>query len=216
MLPLYFYRGRADWPAKRADGPRADYYCLVGARSGPSAMMSRNAPDTFGQHVGRCSLADIAETEHADHALILVDDRQPADLELFHVLHRLGKFVVLSATMDSRSHHVTRRRAACIKFFFKQKTAYEIAVGDHADKVVFLADRNRADVVLTHQFRELRDRGLRTNPLYAFVHRHLDFHHGPPLAPCWCGGTATTHMLKLFLAGLLQSSFFLTKICFFG
>src|SRR6516162_3794817 len=167
---------------RRADGPWADYYYyLMVARSGPSAMMGRNAPDTFGQHVGRCSLADIAETEHADHALILVDDRQPADLELFHVLHRLGKLVVLSATMDSRGHHVTRRRA-CIEAVVGQTFANDIAVGDHADKVVFLADRNRADVVFTHQFREFRDRGLRTNPLYAFVHHHLDFHRGPPLA----------------------------------
>src|SRR5262249_53532113 len=167
------------WPAERADGPSTASWELV---PGPSTMMGRNAPDTFGQHVGRCSLADIAEAEHADHALILVDDRQRADLELFHVLHRLGKLVVLSATMDSRSHHVTRRRAACIKAVVGQAFANDIAVGDHAYKVVFLADRNRADVVLTHQFRELRDRGLRTNPLYAFVHRHLDFHHGPPLA----------------------------------
>jgi hypothetical protein len=35
--------------------------------------------------------------------------------------------------------------------------------------------------VLTHQFRELGDRGVRTNPLDALVHRVFDFHGGPLL-----------------------------------
>jgi len=39
-------------------------------------MMSRNILDAFQQQLGGCRMADIAETEDADHAFALVDHRQ--------------------------------------------------------------------------------------------------------------------------------------------
>src|SRR5262249_52451775 len=57
----------------------------------PSNMMRRNAPDALRQQFDRRRLADIAKAEHADHALVLVDHRQPADFQLLHVAHRLGE-----------------------------------------------------------------------------------------------------------------------------
>ena len=39
-------------------------------------MMSRNILDAFQQQLSGCRMADIAETEDADHAFALVDHRQ--------------------------------------------------------------------------------------------------------------------------------------------
>ena len=43
-------------------------------------------------------MADVTQTDDADHALALVHDRQPADLQFLHVRHRLCEVIVLSAT----------------------------------------------------------------------------------------------------------------------
>src|SRR6185437_13359126 len=82
--------------------------------------------------------------------------------------------------MDTWGHHLARRCAAGIKAVLRQALADDVAVGHHADKLVVLPDRNGAYVMLTHQFRELGDRGVRTDPVDAFVHRISDFHGGPP------------------------------------
>src|SRR5439155_11507192 len=43
-----------------------------------------------------------------------------------------------------------------------------------------LADRDRADVVLAHQFRQFGDRSVGAYPVDALGHRVFDFHRGPP------------------------------------
>jgi rhodanese-related sulfurtransferase len=55
-------------------------------------------------------MADVAQTEDADHPVALVDHRQPADLQRLHVPPRLGEVIVFSATMDACGHHIARRR----------------------------------------------------------------------------------------------------------
>src|SRR5207248_10315480 len=129
---------------------------------------------------------DVAQAEDADHAPALVDHRQSAHLKLLHVPHRLGEVVVVPAAMDARGHHVARRRAAGVKAVLRQAFADDVAVGHHADQPVVLANRNGADVMLAHQFREFADRGVRTDPVDAFVHRLFDFHGRPPLLKLAC------------------------------
>jgi hypothetical protein len=46
-------------------------------------------------------MADVAHTEDADHPPAFVDHRQPADLQLLHMAHRLGEVIVLPAAMDA-------------------------------------------------------------------------------------------------------------------
>src|SRR5262245_1813174 len=72
-------------------------------------MMRRNAPDALRQEFDRRRLADIAEAEYADHALVLVDHRQPTDFQLLHVADRLGEVFVLAATMDFGCHQTRSR-----------------------------------------------------------------------------------------------------------
>jgi hypothetical protein len=74
--------------------------------------MGRNAFGPFGQQSTGRRMADVAQSEDADHSLALVDYRQSADLKRLHVLHRLGEVVVITAAMDAWGHHIARCRAA--------------------------------------------------------------------------------------------------------
>src|SRR6516164_7000112 len=146
-----------------------------------SVVMGRNALDDFGQQITRRRMANVAQTKDANHPLALVDHRQPSDLQLFHVPHRLAEVIVLSAAMDAWGHHIARRCAADFEAVLRQPFADDVAVSHHADKPLVLAYRNGTYIVLTHQFREVSNRGVRADPIDAFVHRFFDFHDGPPL-----------------------------------
>src|ERR1700716_1605133 len=137
--------------------------------------MGRNALDAFGQQITGRRMADVAQTEDADHPLALVDYDywQPADLQCLHVPHRLGEVIVLPAAMDAWGHHIACRRAASIEAVLCQPFAENVSVSHHADQLVVLSNRNGAYIMLTHQFREFGDRGVRTS--------RLCFHGGPPL-----------------------------------
>src|SRR5215510_2541941 len=63
----------------------------------------------------------------------------------------------------------------------RQPFADDVAVGHHPDQPVVLSNRNGTYIMLTHQFCEFGNRGVRTDPVDALVHRVLDFHGGPPL-----------------------------------
>ena len=144
--------------------------------------MRRNAPDALRQEFDRRRLADIAEAEYADHALVLVDHRQPTDFQLLHVADRLGEVFVLAATMDFGCHHVAGSRAAGIELVLRQSFAYDVAVGHHADETIVLANRDSANVVLAHELRELGHRSLGTDPVDSLVHHIFDFHGGTSVA----------------------------------
>src|SRR5215468_9433673 len=83
--------------------------------------------------------------------------------------------------MNAWGHHIARDRAAGIEAVLRQSFADDVSVGHHADQPVVLSNRNGAYVVLTHQFRELGDGRLWTDPVDALVHCVLYFHRGPPL-----------------------------------
>lgn len=70
--------------------------------------MGCNTFDAFGENVGWNRVADVAEAQDACHALALVNDRQPADFQLPHMLHRLGEVFVFAAAMDLRRHDIAR------------------------------------------------------------------------------------------------------------
>src|SRR5215472_16759789 len=126
-------------------------------------------------------MADVAQTEDADHPLALVDHRQSADLQGLHVPYWLGEIVVIPAAMDAWSHHIARRCALDVEAVLRQPFADDVAVGHHADQTVVLSNRNGAYIMLTHQFRELGDRRVWTDPVDALVHCVFDFHGRSPL-----------------------------------
>src|ERR1700730_14088229 len=118
-------------------------------------------------------MADVAQTEDANHPLALVDHRQSTDLQLLHVLHGLSEVVVITAAMDAWCHHITRRRAECIEVVLRETFA--------DDDSVVLSDRNGPYIMLAHQFCEFGYRRVGTNPVDALMHRIFDFHGKPPL-----------------------------------
>ncbi len=144
-----------------------------------SVVMGRDALNAFDQHITGGRLTDVAQAEHADHPFATVDDRQPAEVQLLHVPDRLSKVIVLPAAMNAWGHHIARRGTSGIEAVISQPFADDVTVGHDADQPVVLADWNGAYIVLTHQFREFGDGGVRANPLDAHVHRFFDFHGGP-------------------------------------
>ena len=151
-----------------------------------SSVMGGNALDALRDQIAGRRSTDIAKRKHADHPLVLVDHWQSTDLQSLHVPHCLAEIIVLPAAMNARSHHVARHGAARIKAILRQPFTDNIAVSDHADQLVVLSNRNCADVMLTHQFREVYDGSIRTDPIDSLVHRVFDFHGGPPLLEFGC------------------------------
>src|SRR3982074_470166 len=125
-------------------------------------------------------MADVTQTDDADHPLALVHHRQPAELQLLHVMDRLCEVIVLPATMDAFGHHIPRHRAASIEVVARKPFADDVAVGHHPYQSVVLPNRNAADVMPPHQFREFGDRGVGADPVDTLVHYVFDFHGGPP------------------------------------
>src|ERR1700732_1794258 len=103
-----------------------------------------------------------------------------ADLQRLHVPYRFSEIVVIPTAMNAWGHHLARRRATGIEVVLRQPFADDVAVGHHADQAVVLSNRDGAYIMLTHQFREFSDRGVRTDPIDALVHRFFDFHRRPP------------------------------------
>src|SRR6266850_963404 len=149
--------------------------------AGHGSVRGRNALGALGQQITGRRMADVAQTDHADNPLALVDHRQPAELQLLHVMYRLCEVIVLPATMDAFGHHIARRRAASIEVVARKPFADDIAVGHHPDQSIVLPNRNAADIIPPHQFREFGDRGVGADPVDTLVHHVFDFHGGPPL-----------------------------------
>lgn len=116
-------------------------------RAGLVSVMGRNALDALGQQLTGRRMADVTQTDDADHPLALVDHRQPAELQLLHVMHRLCEVIVVPTTMDAFGHHIARRRAASIEITAREPFADDVAVSHHPDQSVVLPDRNAADVM---------------------------------------------------------------------
>src|SRR6266576_6922597 len=145
------------------------------------SVMGRNTLDAIGQQITGRRMADITQTDDADHPLALVHHRQPAELQLLHVMHRLCEVIVFPATMDAFGHHIARHRAASIEVVARKPFADDVAVGHHPDQSVVLPNRNAADVMLPHQFREFGDGSVGADPVDTLVHHVFDFHGRPPL-----------------------------------
>src|ERR1700730_4480704 len=148
-------------------------------RAGRVSVMGRNAFEAPGQQITGRGMADVTQTDHADHPIALVDHRQPADLQRLHVMYRLCEVIVLPATMDAFGHHIARHRAASVEVVTRKAFADDIAVGHHPDQSVVLPNRNAADVMLPHQFREFSDRGVGADPVDTLMHHVFDSHGGP-------------------------------------
>src|SRR5260370_36011055 len=87
--------------------------------------------------------------------------------------------------MGAWGNAIGRGRVAGIESGLRHSSAGVVAVGYHADQLVVLSNRNGTDVMLAHQFREFDNRGVRTDPINALVHRVFDFHGGTSVAEAW-------------------------------
>src|SRR5712671_7103201 len=99
----------------------------IARSAGRVSVMGRNALDALGQQITGRRMADVTQTDDADHPLALVDHWQPAELQLLHVMHRLCEVIVLPAAMDAFGHHIARLGAVSIKAAARKPFADDVA-----------------------------------------------------------------------------------------
>src|SRR5579885_603896 len=140
-----------------------------------SGVMGRHGANDVGT-LAFCDFArDIAEAEDANHPLLLVDDREAADLPVLHGSQRLADVIVGTAVDDPLAHDIAnaeRLPPATVG----TPAAANVAVRDHSDQQVILADGNCANVLALHGPGGLHERCFRSYPGDALVHDLLYLH----------------------------------------
>src|SRR5438105_14168180 len=94
-----------------------------------ASVVGRNALHAPGQQITVRGMADVTQTDDADHPLALVDHRQPAELQLLHVMHRLCEVIIVPATMDAFGHDIARLRTPGIEVVVRKPFPGDVAVG---------------------------------------------------------------------------------------
>ena len=90
-------------------------------------------------------MRDIAEADHADHVLSLVQYRKPTDLLAFHDADGVFGLFRVTAIDDACRHHIFGSGFRCVLAFCDAPDGY-IAVCDHADERTILRDQNCPDI----------------------------------------------------------------------
>src|SRR3981081_1716318 len=91
----------------------------------------------------------IAERDDPDQPLVAIEHRQPAHLPRRHLAGALVGVLVLEAEAHLARHRLAHR---CFLWVTSLRDAAhgDVAVGDHADEAIILADRQYAGVDIGH------------------------------------------------------------------
>src|SRR5262245_2435677 len=116
--------------------------------------MSRNRVHDLATGAPRPIVVDITEAQNDDHSFLSVNNGKAANLLALHEARCVLDVLLIETEQDSFRHHLFRSCRFWV-FFFKQKTAYDIAIGNHANETIVLTNRNGSDVMLAHEAREL-------------------------------------------------------------
>ena len=152
--------GGSSWYVSRARG-------AVG-RSGNARRRARRSAERFAGTVGPVGEREVAERDDPDQPLVAVEHRQPAHLEVGHVLRDVVEVVVVEAVFDLLAHHVAHLGVRALAL--RHRAHRDVAVGDHADQAVVLADRQHAGVDLRHQAGRVADRLVRVGDPDVLAH----------------------------------------------
>ncbi len=90
----------------------------------------------------------VGECHDADQALVAIDHRQTAQLEVAHVLDDVLDVLVVEAVFHVRCHGIAYRRGAA--FFSRHRANRNIAVGDAADQTITVTNRQKAYIAVRH------------------------------------------------------------------
>src|SRR5690554_4574336 len=115
---------------------------------GPSVRLG----DTLQHGVAGAAAADggdVAQGHHTHQALLAIEHRQPADLDVGHVLGHMLDVLVLEAVADVGGHHLAHRGVR--PQAPGQATDDHVAVGEHAHQTIALVDQQGAGVDALHQ-----------------------------------------------------------------
>jgi hypothetical protein len=70
---------------------------------------------------------------------------------------------------------------AALKSLLARPFADDVAIRHHTDQPIIFPDRDAADIVSLHQFRDFGDGSIGADPIDSLMHYVLDSHGGPPL-----------------------------------
>src|ERR671919_485908 len=108
-----------------------------GARPRPLFVVRGAGGHELARLPRRRGMRDVAKAEEPDHALVVVDDGEAADLLALHDAQRLIEAVAISTVDDALGHHITGRQLADVAAVGQTPTD-DVAVGDHADEAIVL------------------------------------------------------------------------------
>src|SRR5260370_2457354 len=77
----------------------------------------------------------VSQREDTDEALLSIDDWQPPDLDVAHVLNNVVNTIVFKAIFDVLSHGVAHARLSVPAE--RDGARDDIAIGDHSDQTTF-------------------------------------------------------------------------------
>src|SRR5687768_8542485 len=97
----------------------------------------------------------IGQSDDADQALVAIHHRKAPHLVLAHVEDDVVDVLVLKAVFDVARHDVGDRRVRTLPG--GEAAHHDVAVGDHADDAVAIADRHESDIARGHHLRHLAD-----------------------------------------------------------
>jgi hypothetical protein len=116
----------------------------------------------------------IRHGDYPNQALLPVQDGQAADLVLAHVLDHMVDILVLEAIFHVLGHDLADLR---VRALARRQAAHDdVAVGDHADDAIMIADRQVTDVAFRHDLRDFADGLARAGQDHVAAHDVLDLH----------------------------------------
>ena len=117
---------------------------------------------------------EIGQGQDPDQPLVAVDDGQAAHLQVGHVARDVVGVLVVVAELHLAAHDLAHRRQR--PPVAADRAHGDVAVGDHADQAVVVADRQRADVDLAHGAGGFQDGLVGTGDEHFTSHGFSDAH----------------------------------------
>src|SRR6056297_3703389 len=124
---------------------------------------------------GDAGAGQVGESNHPGKTLVTVQHRQAADLVLGHDLGGAFTVIVFEAVVDAFGHDLAHRAVAG-GLVVRHAAHGDVAIRDHADEAVVLADRQRADIIVAHPLCGIPDCGVGVDEVHGPGHDFSNVH----------------------------------------
>jgi len=122
----------------------------------------------------------VSQRQNSNKSVVAIYDQYSPDLpRMYHSFSCLS-VVIFVAMDDGGRHRIANRGGSRIATQGNGSDGY-VAIGEHADDVVTVADRQWADLHLLHFEGSLLKRVVRSDALDVWCHDVFDFHDDTPV-----------------------------------